>query len=310
MKKRIVAILVALAIAVMIPTSAFAAEVTETLPDPGMTPTNGFYFMETWMQRLNMAFTFGAKAKVEKALHYAGEKLAEMEAMAEHNQAQRMERAATQYRYYLNLATRNMKQAMVGGNETSEQVVMMMSRHIAAMTNNQNCGSEDCQQIRLRTREQAEECQENAVRDLARRDPEEALRLNLALMEQQCLRMNNCIGQEDNSQTEETLQQYERLRLMNNEILACAQQLGEGPEAQQMINEAMSNQSGVLSRVRDQLQIGNEGSAESPLQNQTQEQEQNGLESSGVEEPAQGQYGDGSGYSGGDGAGSSSGQKP
>ncbi len=311
MKKRIAAIIVALAITIAIPTSAFAAEVTDTLPNPGMTPANGFYFWETWMQRLNMAFTFGAEAKVEKALHYAGEKLAEMEKLAEQNQAQHMERAAKQYHYYLNLATQNMKKAMVGENGTSEQVATMMSRHIAVMTRNQNSGAEDCQKIRVQTRETAEVCQEIAVRTLADQNPEEALRLNLALMEQQCVRIQNCVGQEDDGQISEEFEQYERLRLMNLELAASAEQLGKGPQAQQMINEAMMTQNRVLSQIRNQLQIGSgEGYSESPVQNQTQEQEQYVTETGNTKEPAQGQYGEGSEYGSGDNAGSGSGQKP
>lgn len=306
MKKRIIAVLVAIGIAIMIPTSAFAAE-TDNLPNPGTTPASPFYFMETWMQHMNLRFTFGANAKVQKALQYADEKLAEMEAMAEQNRAQHMERAANQYHFFLNLATQNMKRAMVGGNETSGQVAMKMSWHISVMTNNQNKGTEDCQQIRIQTRENAEECQENAIRTLAGKSPEEAIRLNLALMEQQCIRMNNCLVQEVGEEAGEALRQYERLRLMNNEIIKAAEQMGIGPEAEQMVDEAITAQNGTLSQVRNQFQIGSEGSPEPPLQNQTQQQEQNRYEAgdgaSSTQTSTQEQAGNGSGYGGDSGAG-------
>ncbi len=234
MKKRIFTILAVLALAVMIPANALAAE-PETLPDPGMTPAYGFYFIETWMQRLNMAFTFGPEAKLQKALHYAGEKLAEMEVMAEQNRAGNMAQSANQYRYYMNITNRNMAQAMVGDNGTAEQVARMMARHISVMNSNQNTGEEDCQQIRERTQEQAEECQETAVRTLAGRNAEAAIELNLALMEQQRERIQNMLGQTGGAELEEALQQCERLHNMNQEMIANGEQLGLGTEAQQRL---------------------------------------------------------------------------
>ncbi len=269
MKKRMFTILAVLALAVTIPANALAAE-AETLPDPGMTPAYGFYFMETWMQRLNLAFTFGPEAKLQKALHYAGEKLAEMEVMAEQNRAGNMDQSANQYRYYMNIANRNMVQATAGDNGTAKRVALMMARHISVMNSNQNCGEEDCQQIRERTQEQAEECQEAAIRTLAGRNAEAAIELNLALMEQQRERIQNMVGQVDGEEIEEALQQCERFQNMNQEMIANGEQLGLGIEAQQRLQQAMATQEGVLSQLRYQYQAGTRDGAGSPVQNQTQ----------------------------------------
>ncbi len=270
MKKRMFTILAVLALAVMIPTNVLAAE-AETLPDPGMTPAYGFYFMETWMQRLNMALTFGPEAKLQKALHYAGEKLAEMEMMAEQNRAGSMEQSANQYRYYMNIANRNMAQAMAGDNGTAERVALMMSRHIAVMAGSQNGSEEDCQQIRTQTRLQAEECQETAVQTLAGRNAEAAIELNLALMEQQRQRIQNMVGQADGSEIEEALQQCERIQNMNQEMIANCEQLGA--EAQQRLQQAIATQEGVLNQIRSQYRYGSDGPVDDPVKNQTQEQQ-------------------------------------
>ena len=270
MKKRMFTILAVMALAVTIPANALAAE-PETLPDPGMTPAYGFYFMETWMQRLNMAFTFGPEAKLQKALHYAGEKLSEMEAMAEENMAGNMEKSANQYRYYMNIANRNMEQAMAGDNVTAERVALMMARHIAVITGNQNDGNEDCQQIRERTREQAEECQEVAVRALAKQNAEGAIELNLTLMEQQRERLQNMSGQADSEEIEEALRQCERIQNMNQEMIANCEQLGA--EAQQRLQQAIATQESVLNQIRSQYRYGNGGPVDDPVQNQTQGQQ-------------------------------------
>jgi hypothetical protein len=305
MKKRIFTILAAMALAVTIPANVLAAE-PETLPEPGLIPGHSFYFMETWMQRLNMAFTSGPEAKLQKALHYAGEKLAEIETLAEQNQTGNMEQSVNQYRYYLSIAERNMEKAMAGDNGTGKRIAMMMAYHIGVMTENQNKGDDGCQQIREQAMAAAEGCQESTVRTLARQNAVEAIRLNLTLMEQQCIRMENCIGQEANNQLGEELQQYERLREMNREMATSAGQSGFGPEVEQMIQAAEAYQNTVMSQVRNRVQTEAGGIPEEPVQNQTQEQNQSGPENYG--EPDQEQNGSDIGYGGGSGSGS--GQKP
>ena len=56
---------------------AYAQE-DETLPDHGITPDSPLYFVDVWGEQLSLMFTFNAQAKAEKAMQYAGEKLAEM----------------------------------------------------------------------------------------------------------------------------------------------------------------------------------------------------------------------------------------
>jgi hypothetical protein len=166
-----------------------------------------------------------------------------------------------------------MQKATVEGVDTSEQVTSMMHRHISLTYQQGNAVNEDSQQIRERIRERAATCQVAAVQALASQDPEAALRLNLSLMAQECSRLQNRVGQEDNGQIEDALQQYERLRAMNQEMIANAEQLRLSPEAQQIAQQATVNQDGVLAQIRNQLQITNEGSADAPLQTSTEEQQ-------------------------------------
>ncbi len=271
MKLRILAIISALIIAIMIPASVHAADV-DALPKPGMTPTSGLYFMETWIQRLNMVFTFGAENRVAKALHYAGQKLAEMEVMTKQSHTRNMEKVATQYRYYLNQVDRNMEQAITRNTGTAERVANMMARHIAIMTGNHSGDCSECQQIRIQNMARAEKCQEQAVKNLARMYPEAAVRLNLALIEQQCTRLNNCIDQPDNEQLRAEWQQYARLRAMNQLTIALAAENGLGVGMQQMTEAATENQDRTLSQIQERLQIHTESKSEEPMQNQNREQ--------------------------------------
>ena len=81
--------------------------------------------MDKWGKQISLAFTFNAESKVQKALRYAEERLAEAEAMAEQNNVSAMERAANEYQNCLEIATRNMEKAMNKGVDTSEQVIAM-----------------------------------------------------------------------------------------------------------------------------------------------------------------------------------------
>jgi hypothetical protein len=269
---RILSIVCTLVMVFTIPASVFATE-ADTLPNPGITPDSPFYFADKLGDQISMMFIFKPDGKVQKALRYAEERLAEVEAMAAQNKVQAMGRAANEYCDCLAIATRNMQKAMVKGVDTSEQVSAMMSRHISFICQKGNAVDEDCQQIKERIRDRAATCQEAAVQALASQDPEAALRLNLSLMVQECSRLKNQVGQEDNGQIEDALQQYERLRVMNREMLANAEQLRLSPESQQMAQQATANQDGILAQICNQLQIRNNASAESPLQTSTEQQQ-------------------------------------
>ena len=290
-KLGILALALALAMIFTIPTGVYAAEAaeTETLPDPGITPDSPFYFMDKWGKQISLTFTFNAKQKVHKALLYAEERLAEVEAMAQQNEVPAMERAANEYQHCLMTATRNMEEAIAKGADTSDQVTTKLSKHISYMYQHQyshqrgDTECKDCQQIRQQIREMAQTCQEDAVEALASQNPEEALRLGVRLMEQACNRAQNMVGQADSEQIEEALQQCERFRAMNQEMIANCEQLGLGPEAQQMLQKATAAQEGVLNQIRNQSQISSGGSADAPVQNQVQEQQRWSTTTGGTE---------------------------
>lgn len=277
-KLGILALVLALVMAFAVPAGVLAAEesATDTLPDAGITPDSPFYFLDKWGKQISLAFTFNAANKVQKALGYAEEGLAEAEAMAAQNKFQAMERAANQYSYYLTVATQNMEKAMNRGVDTSGQVADVTSKHLSYMYQhqyaNQQDGTacEDCAQIRQQMRERAVTCQEDTVAALSSQNPEGALQLGTRLMEQAANRLQNMAGQADSGQIEEGLQQCERYQTMNQQMFANAQQQGVGTQTQQMAQECLENQEGLMEQIRNQYQIHNGGSDTSPNQNQQQ----------------------------------------
>jgi hypothetical protein len=269
---KILSIVLAAAMLVAVPANAWAAE-EETLPKAGITPDSAFYWGDRWAEQVSLAFSNG-EGKVQKALQYAGERLAELNEMAAENKVKAMEKASEGYQNCLEIATQNMEKAMEKGGKTASQVATRMANHIARMQQTQAGENEDCGQIRMQTRQMSQDCQENSIEILAGQDPEEALKLGVQLMNQECEGIRNRIGQIEDSEVEECLQEYERLRTMNQAMLARAEQNGEGLQAQQMVGEALANQNQVLNQVATQLQTLNQGISETPLQNQVQQQVQ------------------------------------
>jgi hypothetical protein len=276
-KLGICSLVLALAMIFTLPVSVSASDV-DTLPEAGMTPDSPFYFMERWGEQISLAFTFNTEAKVEKALRYAEERLAEAEAVAAQNKVRAMERAYKEYCNCLEVATRNMERAMNKGVNTSEQVTAAMSEHISYMYQHQydnkqsDTACEDCQQIRQQVRERAMTCQEDAVEALASQDPEEALELNLRLTEQACSRLQNMVGQNNSEQIEEALRQCERFRAMSQEMVENAEDLGLSLEVQQMAQQQTATQDGFMNQIRNQFRLDSGNTTDSQIQNGGQQQ--------------------------------------
>ncbi len=67
------------------------------LPKSGIKPDSFFYFLDTLWERIVLFFTFGTERKIEKALTYAGEKLAEAKVMVEKNDSKALKKAIKEY---------------------------------------------------------------------------------------------------------------------------------------------------------------------------------------------------------------------
>lgn len=287
-KLGIFSLVITLVMSFTIPTGVFAAEPLETdiIAEAGMAPDSPLYFLERWGEQISLTFTFKAENKVQKALQYAEERLAEAEAMAVQNNVRAMEKAANVYQNCLEVATRNMEKAMTKGIDTSEQVTDMMSKHIAYSYQYQyahrqgDTECDDCQQIRQQIRQKAQICQEDTVEALCSQDPEAAVRLNLRLMEQECNRIQNMTEQGNGEQANEALQQWERLRNMNQEMLSNPEQTGLSNETCEMAQQSEAYQNGIVSQVRNCFQNNNDSNV-SQAQNGNGEQQNETVDGEG-----------------------------
>lgn len=174
---KFLSIVCALVMLFSISTSVIAATETETesLPGAGITPDSPFYFMDKWTKQIAMAFTFGVENKVQKALQYADERLAEIRDMTAQNKFQEATQAGNQYQYCLQIATQKMEQAKSMDVNTAEKMALMLEKHLELTNRVSNNLAQEAQTVMTQTREKAGICQETALKKWLKAIPNKQL---------------------------------------------------------------------------------------------------------------------------------------
>ncbi|MFC1958592.1 DUF5667 domain-containing protein [Chloroflexota bacterium] len=242
-----------LALMFCFPGVAYAQE-GETLPDPGITPDSLFYFADKWGEQISLMFTFKAENKVPKALRYADERLAEIDAMIAKNKIKAATRATNGYQTCLETATQNMEQARLKGGDVSEAVVLMSEKHLGFLGNSAGDIPEDARAVLTQTRERAMISQETALKSMAKGNPEKAAQFNLKLMERQLNRIRVQAEEPETEGLQERLQEYNRLGNLGEEISQIAKGLGEETTVDQLVGQATAHHLEVLAETRQRVQ--------------------------------------------------------
>jgi len=246
--------------------AAYAQE-EDGLPDPGITPDSAFYFADKWAKQLALMFTFKAENKVQKALHYAEERLAEVDAMLAKNRVSEATEAKNEYQNCLAIATKSMERARNKGVDTAEMVALAASKHLGFVNDSIAGAPENAQMILTQTRERARTCQETALRTMAQGDPEKAARTNLMLMERQLNRIKAQVEEPQATRLQEELQEYERLGNLGEEISQIARGLDKGTTVDQLVGQATAYHLQVLAQVHQRVQEQAQQAIEDAIQN-------------------------------------------
>jgi len=271
----IIPMVLALILVLSVSSTAFAQDET-TLPDPGTTPDSPFYFMEQLGKQFSLMFTFNAEAKVQKALRYADEKLAEMDAMMTQNKIKSATKASEGYQNCLKIAAKYMEQARLKGANVTEEVALMAEKHLGFLGNGAGNIPEDARMIRTQTQERAMTCQETALRTMAQGDPEQAVQLNLQLMERKLNWIRVRAEGLELEGLQERLEECNRLGRLGEEISQIARQLGVGDQTtvDQLIGQATAYHLQVLAQIHQRVQEQAQYEVQEAIQNCVQNHEQ------------------------------------
>jgi len=104
MKKLTALSILLISLAFVAPAQASAAT------NAGVTPGSFFYFFDTTFENISLLFTFSPEQKAQKALEYADERLAEIEAIAEEKNPDGVKTAIANYESNIALATEKSKE--------------------------------------------------------------------------------------------------------------------------------------------------------------------------------------------------------
>ncbi|MBI2979446.1 MAG: hypothetical protein HYY41_01220 [Chloroflexi bacterium] len=205
----------------------------EQLPDPGITPDSPFYFLDNFGKSLGLLLAFGPEAKAEKALAYAGERLAEARAMATANKSRGLERAAAGYDKFLSIAAEKVEEARQQGlpEDLSERVALAASKHLSVLDTVADAlpevTPEQARQAITRAKEASINGQKNALRVLARGKPDRAIEINLDTISGRLNRARAAAGESDTEGVEDAINDTEKLFKFGEEISEIARGLGK-----------------------------------------------------------------------------------
>lgn len=105
------------------------ADISSTLPNPGLTPDSPLYFLDTLGENIGLFLSRSLEAKAKKSFNYAEEKLAEAEDMAEKGNEEAAEEATGKHENYLDETNYNLNKARALGRD-----VDALAAHVAEKT--------------------------------------------------------------------------------------------------------------------------------------------------------------------------------
>ena len=232
----------------------------EQLPDPGITPDSPFYFLDVWGKKAGLFFAFSAEAKAGKALEYAGERLAEAQAMAAKNKVREAQRAANGYDEFLDTAFEKSVAASNEGDSENvvEAVALTTSKHLSVLDRVKDTVPEEAKGAITRAQEASINGYKNALLVLAAEKPERATEINLTTIEGRLNRAN--ARTEVPEAVEEALSDAEGLFGLGETVSEIARGLGKDAAVEELVARATVNHLEVLAeiyeRVPEQARMG------------------------------------------------------
>lgn len=232
------------------------AQETE-LPDPGTTPDSPFYFLERILETVGTFFTFGDLKKAERYAALASERVAEAQAVVEKGKSKAAEKALQRYEDQLNRALSRAESARAKGQsieEVSERVAEATGKHLEVLEGILEKVPEAAKEAIAKAREVSITGQENALRALARENPERATEINLKAAEARLNRAKTKTEEGDTEGMKEAVEEFENRQKFGEEISEIAKGLGKDTTAiEQLVGRATSIHLEILAEVYEKV---------------------------------------------------------
>ena len=257
-------------------TSGTACAQDEELPDPGITPDSPFYFLDNWVKRIGLFFTFGPEAKARKALQYAEERLAEARVMAVKNRIREMTRAANDYDGFMSMVNERVEEARQRGvsDNISERVALATLKHLHVLDRIKDKVPKQAEEAIIRVRTKSMNGQINALRALAKIKPEKAIDIASDTIENRLERARVKATENVTADVEEALNYVARIAEIEEEMANIAQEKGiDIAPIQQRLAQATSNRLEVLASVWEKVPQTAKPAIENAIENSVRKYE-------------------------------------
>lgn len=227
------------------------------LPNPGLTPGNPFYFLESITESIGTFFTFGELRKAERYAALANERVAEIQAVAEKVSPKALEKAFQRYDKLIEKALAKVESAEAKGKDTaevSEKVAEATAKHLTVLEGVLEKVPEQAKTAITKALEVSQKGHDNALRALARERAQKATELNLKTAEAKLNKANKKADEGETEEAEEAVEEFENQQKLGEEISQIAQGLGEDTTTiEQLVGKATSHHLEILAEIYEKV---------------------------------------------------------
>jgi len=203
------------------------AQTESTLPSPGLTPDNPFYFLERFFEGIGTFFTFGDVAKAKRYTKLAAERVAEAKAVVDKNKPEVAEKALKRYQECLEKSLAKAEEAQAKGKsvaEVTEIVSQATIKHLAVLEEVLEKVPEPAKSAVLQAREVSKTGHVKALEALSKEKPERAVKLNIQAIQN---RLGKIKSEAANLVAEAMTNQIEDLDEIEDEVENFSPQMTE-----------------------------------------------------------------------------------
>lgn len=187
------------------------------LPQAGITPDSPFYFLDQWGEGIGMTFAFSNQAKVNKALKYSEEKLAEMKEMTENNK--QTEKASENYQHYLELAQRKSDQVQQRKKEkVTERVASSTSKHLSVLEDVLSKVPEQAQAAITKAKNESKQGHLKALEALSQSNPQRAVKIGSNSLQQRLQQTKQAAERKQQRQFNSVLRDFQDIQGKVNQL--------------------------------------------------------------------------------------------
>jgi len=227
------------------------------LPDPGLAPDSPFYFLERILEGIGTFFTFGDLKKAERYAALAAERVAEAQAVVEKGKPEAAQIALKRYEDQLNRALARAERARIKGEsieEVTETVAEATGKHLIVLEGVLEKVPEQAKPAIEKAKEVSMTGQKNALRALAKENPERATEINLKAAEARLNRAKAKAEEGETEDAEEAITEFENQHKFGEEISQIAQGLGKDiTTVEQLVGRATSIHLEILAKIYEKV---------------------------------------------------------